>query len=134
MPDYFPAQEFDGVTFTDVEDGALIDFFEPPTKWANIADCGDFPCTGPLNTMYKIDGAVFAGTKKPLISLPSFYLIPNNAAVAEKLSTACQKKLAYGGYLCADFKRIAILIFESLDADKRDRSMQPVLVTQNGQP
>lgn len=83
MPDYFPAQEFEDVTFTNVEDGALIQFFEPPSKWANIADCGDFPCTGPLNTFYKIEGAKFEGDVLPLISLPEFYMIPNNAAVAE---------------------------------------------------
>jgi len=133
MPDYFPAQEFDDVTFTNVEDGALIQFFEPPTKWANIADCGDFPCTGPLNTMYMIKDAKFEGDIKPLISLPSFYLIPNNEAVAQKLSISCLKKLDYGGYLCADFKKLGILMFESLDDDRRDRSMQPVYISQNGQ-
>jgi len=70
---------------------------------------------------------------KPTVSLPSFYLLPNNPSVAETLSDSCMKKVNYGGYLCASYKKLGILMFESLDDDKMDRSMQPVYVTQNGQ-
>lgn len=120
------------VTFTNVADEAIVNFFDPPAAWANIADCGDFPCTGPLNTEIRITGAKFEGDVKPLISLPNFYLIPNNPAVAEALQDSCLKKLSYNGYVCAAFNKLGILMFESLDDDRMERSMQPVYVTQDG--
>lgn len=132
MPDYFPTSKVSDVTFTNVEDEAIIQFFEPPSKWANIADCGDFPCTGPLNTEIRITDAKFEGDVKPLISLPDFYLIPNNKAVAEVLSDSCLKKLSYNGYVCASFNKLGVLMFESLDDDRMERSMQPVYITQDG--
>jgi len=53
-PDFIPAQMAEDIEFTDVEDGTLAYFFTPPQGWANIADCGDFPCTGPLNTIISV--------------------------------------------------------------------------------
>jgi hypothetical protein len=59
--DYVPMNEFFDNTFVDVQDGAFIFIYDPPQKWANIDDCGDFPCTAPLNVLSSFQGSVFEG-------------------------------------------------------------------------
>ena len=34
---------------------------DPPLSWANIADCGSFPCTGPRNLVAKFKTTTFKG-------------------------------------------------------------------------
>jgi len=41
--------EFFDNTFTDVKNIAYM--AEPNPGWANLKDCGDFPCTAPLNSL-----------------------------------------------------------------------------------
>jgi len=50
-PDYITLQHFEDLEFQNCESEALTFFAEPPRSWANLADCGDFPCTGPKNTL-----------------------------------------------------------------------------------
>jgi len=40
-------------------------FFEPPKAWANLADCGDYPCTGPKNTIFSFKNIKWTGTPGP---------------------------------------------------------------------
>jgi len=51
-------------------------FFKPPKKWAIIKDCGEFPCTGPLNTIYSFKGTKFEGNRPSYVS-EDFQIIPN---------------------------------------------------------
>jgi len=37
-------------------------FYEPPESWANLADCGDYPCTGPKNTIFSFKNIKWTGT------------------------------------------------------------------------
>jgi hypothetical protein len=37
----------------------------PLEKWAIIKDCGEFPCTGPLNALFDFVGSVFEGDNIP---------------------------------------------------------------------
>jgi hypothetical protein len=46
--------------FVNCNADSLTYFFNPPQGWANLADCGDFPCTGPKNTIF-----TFTNTKWP---------------------------------------------------------------------
>lgn len=50
-PDYIPMMEFHDTKFTNVEDDAMAYIYDPPQGWANLADCNEFPCTAPLNTI-----------------------------------------------------------------------------------
>ena len=45
--DYVAYTEFKSVTFDNVDDSALIHIFDPPSGWAKVDDCGQFPCTAP---------------------------------------------------------------------------------------
>jgi len=35
--------------------------FDPPKGWANIKDCGDFPCTAPKNVVMNMKNMEFTG-------------------------------------------------------------------------
>lgn len=59
--DYIQMQEFENLRFHDCEVGAMTWFFDPPDSWANPADCGDFPCTGPKNTVMHFKGTEWIG-------------------------------------------------------------------------
>jgi len=37
----------------------------PKDAWANMADCGEFPCTAPLNALLKFENTVFEGENVP---------------------------------------------------------------------
>lgn len=50
--DYIQYQELTRMRFHNCQIKAMTHFFEPPDAWANPADCGDFPCTGPKNTIF----------------------------------------------------------------------------------
>lgn len=39
--------------------------FSPPEGWANLDDCGDFPCTAPNNALIQFEGATFSGSITP---------------------------------------------------------------------
>lgn len=60
--DMIQMQQFENLRFHDSEFGAMTWFFEPPMSWANLADCGDFPCTGPKNTVMSFKNIQWLGT------------------------------------------------------------------------
>lgn len=53
---------FTDITFDNVAANALTWFFEPPQSWATNIDCGDFPCTGPKNTIFSFKKSVWQNT------------------------------------------------------------------------
>ena len=59
--DYIPMHEFYDTKFTNVHADALGYFYEPPQRWAIIKDCGEWPCTGPHNTIYSFKRNTFNG-------------------------------------------------------------------------
>lgn len=61
--DYITMQEFENMKFTNVEMAGLTYMFDPPQSWAVINDCGEFPCTGPKNTILSFKGTVWDGVK-----------------------------------------------------------------------
>jgi hypothetical protein len=74
--DLVPVHEFYDTTFINCESDALGYFFEPPQSWAIIKDCGEFPCTGPLNTIYSFKNNSFIGNQ-PRYAREHLSLIPN---------------------------------------------------------
>lgn len=53
--DYVPPVHFKGVHFEDVRQEGFTYIFDPPSGWANIADCGEWPCTAPENVLMKFE-------------------------------------------------------------------------------
>ena len=49
--DIQPAAEFYDTVFENVEDDAFGYLMDPDPRWANLKDCGEFPCTAPWNTL-----------------------------------------------------------------------------------
>jgi hypothetical protein len=60
-PDLIPMHEFYDTTFTNVDNDAMAYFWDPPSGWAVISDCGEWPCTGPYNTLYSFKNSTFVG-------------------------------------------------------------------------
>jgi hypothetical protein len=61
LADYSPIHEFYDTQFTDIEDGAMANLLSPNPAWANIDDCGNFPCTGPYNLLYSFKNTTWLG-------------------------------------------------------------------------
>merc|ERR1712100_3323 len=51
MSDYHPMVEFYDTEFHNIDADAIAYLMHPKPGWANIKDCGDFPCTAPLNAL-----------------------------------------------------------------------------------
>jgi len=54
--------EFYDTEFTDIEDDAMASLMTPFPSWANIEDCGNFPCTGPYNLLYTFRNTKWFGS------------------------------------------------------------------------
>jgi len=47
--DKVPPHFFDNCKVVDVDDSGFAFLSKPPAGWANVKDCGNFPCTAPIN-------------------------------------------------------------------------------------
>jgi hypothetical protein len=59
--DYLPQTKFFNTRFENVAQDTLAYLFTPPNAWSVVDDCGQFPCTGPLNTPLTFEKSTFAG-------------------------------------------------------------------------
>jgi hypothetical protein len=109
-----------------VEDSALAYLFDPPSSWAGIANCGNFPCTAPSNVLIQFERTTFAGSIKPSRTDSTFQIVPNNPANTGKFSN-CKFKKPWNAYYCNN-ENLGILLFESLDNDKKNRMITPIYV------
>jgi hypothetical protein len=64
--DYHPRAKFIGTRFENVDDTTLAYLFDPPSGWANIDDCGNFPCTAPSNALLQFERTTYAGSIRPI--------------------------------------------------------------------
>lgn len=85
--DYIPMQNYRDTTFVDVEADAYAYFYDPPMKWANDEDCGNFPCTAPSNIVMKFKNTLYEGTSQDLGS--TFQIVSDTASVSNTFSD-CQ--------------------------------------------
>jgi hypothetical protein len=124
-PDYISPSVFTNVKVENVPEGSLFYIHNPKEAWANIEDCNEFPCTAPRNVIIRdTDGSLSNNAT-------TTYLLPNNPGVV--LKDSCTFVAQSNGYVCRktllrDFD-YGILMFESLDSDKMDRTFSPIYVT-----
>lgn len=76
--DYQPKTNLRRIRFENVHQDAVAFLYTPPDAWANIDDCGNYPCTAPNNVLIQLDSVTYAGTIKPERTDPSFQILPNN--------------------------------------------------------
>ena len=101
--------------------------YPPPNEWANIDDCGEFPCTGPNNVLLMFDKIHWSGTVMPLRADSKFQIISGNDENAKNYSN-CQKIDLWNAYYCTN-DQLAMIVFESLDSDAESRLVSPVTVS-----
>ena len=124
--DYIPMLQFSDTKFTDVGKNAITNFKSPPQAWAVVDDCGSFPCTGPLNVLYSFKKSEWTqGTPGNLGA--DFQLIANNPGFSQYVS-GCSSEPEQNAFSCKT-KSLGILLFGSLDGDRRDRMVAPVYVS-----
>lgn len=70
--DYIPKATFHSPIFENIHQDAMAFLFTPPDEWANLDDCGDFPCTAPSNALLDFEDATWKGPLKPTKTDPEF--------------------------------------------------------------
>ena len=55
--DYQPKAVIRNSFFENIHDDAFAYFYTPPKAWANLNDCGDWPCSGPNNTYLRVENS-----------------------------------------------------------------------------
>ena len=127
-PDHVAVNSLTNVVFDNVNDEAMAQFDDPNPDWAIIKDCGLFPCTAPDNAIVKLNNATATGTNMPQVTGISsgvdFQIIANNAEAADNMSN-CTLVSYWNAYKCFN-TNLGQLMFESLDADRKDRMFSPI--------
>ena len=100
---------------------------DPNPAWANPTDCNEWPCTGPENVVLQFEGTQFLGTTTPVETAPDFQIVSDVEAAIGAYSN-CEIRTAWSGAWCTN-PNIGVLLFESLDGDTEDRTIQPVTLT-----
>ena len=121
--DIIPMHEFYDTKVINVVPEALGYFFEPPQGWAIIKDCGAWPCTGPKNTLFSFQRTSFE-QGRPSFGKYNFQMIPDTPGFSEFVP-GCTKQAPMNLWTCEN-DDLGILLMESEDDDKVDRSMQPI--------
>jgi len=79
--DKIPPHFFNNCIFDNVDDSGWAFLDKPPTAWANVKDCGNFPCTAPNNLIFSFAGTQFTGAIKPSTSAADFVIVPDDVTV-----------------------------------------------------
>ena len=128
--DFTGFSEFIRPVFNNVVYEALT-YIKPPSQgWVNWEDCGiEFTCTGLYNVVARFVNSVFQGSRPSKLT-DTFTVTSNNAestSVHTFEDSKCEFIEEWNAFLCDD--EFGILIFDSLDEDRMDRSAQPIYVT-----
>ena len=70
--DYVPTARLTNPKFENVDWDAFAFLFTPPNEWSVVDDCGEFPCTGPLNVLLRFEKSIFTGSVLPIKTNPNF--------------------------------------------------------------
>ena len=128
---YVQPHTFWNTKFTNVSPDALAYFRGVNKGSANPKDCGEFPCTGENNALFSFWNTKYLrGSTLMSKNGKDFQIISNNKGVSPYLDT-CKKVKPWNAYIC-NSKTLGIMLFESMDGDKKDRSMQPIYIGVNG--
>lgn len=125
--DYIPIHKFQTITFNNVENDALVYLEDPDPGWANPTDCIEWPCTGPNNVVLEFTGTTFSGAAQPDNTDANFQIV-GSVVDAINAYQNCALVSAWSAGRCTNDK-LGMLLFESLDADTEDRTIQPVNIT-----
>ena len=127
-PDFTPISTFYNTVFTDQVAEAFT-FWDPPKQsWANDEDCVEFPCTGPHNMAARFKNTRFGGANSPYGIPANFQIVSNNKeSISSSVIPGCTLHSMWNAYLCTN-DNIGQITFDSLDADRMDRSVQPVYI------
>lgn len=128
-------QEFIDTTFEDVAGDYFAYMHDPNPGLANLADCGDFVCTGAKNQIMKFTGNKYTGTVAPVAdkTVTAFTIIPDVPGYADKFDN-CVLKKEWNAMMCVGNDKIGTLLFESLDDDRMDRNCAPVYIINKADP
>lgn len=117
--DYIPMHTFKNTAFTNVDDEARVWLEDPDPRWAATDplttpdNCADWPCTAPSNIVLRFEDEGLAKSQ----------IVSNNGDAATHFPR-CSLKSEWNAYECIDDEpTLAVLIFESLDADNEDREV-----------
>lgn len=103
-------------------------WFEAPSRsWANIDDCGDFPCTAPNNIVLDFKGTTYSGVNMPDLQFDSFQIVANTPNVTSTFGE-CNIVSDWNAYACLN-PLVGVLVFESLDPDTNDRNVAPIYIS-----
>ena len=125
--DYIPLHKFEGTIFNEVTDSAMIWIEDPNPGWANPTDCIEWPCTAPENVVLMFENTLFRGTFMPVRTNQNFQIVSDVEDAVAGYSN-CQLKDQWSAAYCTN-RNLGVLLFESLDADNEDRTIQPVHIT-----
>ena len=101
---------------------------DPNPGWANLRDCGIFTCTGLYNVLVEMKGTMYTGTPNASSLSADFQVTSDNKeSTSVQTVTECTKRTEWNAYLCEN-DDLGVLLFESQDADRMDRSAQPIFI------
>lgn len=141
--DYVQFVKFAGITLNNIANAAFMYIYDSPSTWASIDDCGEFPCTGPNNIAMHFGNIVCSGTNTPGFCT-DHQGSDKGVSVVTKMRTGistladtsyagCALETTWNTFLCtgSNWNKLGVLLFESLDSDTWDRSVQPVTIVKN---
>ena len=104
----------------------MFAFGSPSPGWANLSDCGIFTCTGLYNVLVEMEGTKFSGIPSVFGVKPNFQVTAHNKESISVQDVAnCEKVDDWNAWKC-DNSNLGVLLFESQDGDRMDRSSQPL--------
>lgn len=118
-----PPTFLDRIRFEDTDDNGFVFLEKPDPGWANVKDCGNFPCTAPNNLIYSFSQTTWKGLQ-PSFAYRDFTLVPDDETVAGTYPGCSHLKLGQA-YACRT-NNIGLLMLENLDDDAWDRAIQPI--------
>jgi len=127
-PNYHPIAYYRNIHFIDTGEKAMFNLRSPSQGWANLSDCGVFTCTGLYNVLLKLESTKYSGSPMPFGMPTEFQVTSNNKeSTSAQVVPNCKEKSAWNAYLCQN-KELGVMLFESQDADRMDRSSQPLYI------
>ena len=128
LSDYHPLAHMRNNIFENTDASAMYHLDSPSQGWANLSDCGTFTCTGLYNVLVKVEGNQYLGIPSVFGVPRQFELTGNNReSTSTQVVPTCEKKDNWNAYLC-DERNLGVLLFESQDPDRMDRSAQPIYI------
>ena len=98
--DYSPTTVLTNSRFINVAKESLGYLSSPKPGWANVKDCGNFPCTAPYNALFKyVNTSWEGGSIADSRNEKDFQLIANNPGFAPG-QEKCTEVKDFNGYLC----------------------------------